>query len=208
MKRVAVLNYGLGNIRSVENAIKHVGALPDLTSDGLCIHQADALIIPGVGSFPHGMEMLQNRGLVSVINDFSASGKPILGICLGMQMLFETGLEFSETAGLGLLKGCVDIMRPKARLPHIAWSETTFPGMRDDSIFHHLQDKTARFYYVHSFSAQGVDETDVVARCTYGGVSIVAAVNRGNVWGVQFHPEKSGPVGLGVIKNFIENSRG
>lgn len=208
MKKIVVLSYGLGNVRSVGNALRAIGANADVSHDEHSIMQADGLIIPGVGAFPHGMANLVESGLVGVIRKYIDSGRPVLGICLGMQLLFDKGTEFVPTDGLGLIAGSVDIIpiSPKVgRLPHIAWSTICPTEQGRQKMFAGLTDSEMRFYFVHSYAATGVQPDNISATVSYLGNNIVAAVQSGNVWGTQFHPEKSGPSGLHLLKNFINN---
>jgi glutamine amidotransferase len=211
MKKVVVLDYGLGNVRSVSNALRAIGTEAEVTCDELAIAQADGLIIPGVGAFPHGMGNLTKSGLIEVIHKYIDSGRPVLGICLGMQLLFEKGTEYQKTQGLSLISGSVEIIPVKpeeGRLPHIAWSTIKPTEMWRQTMFAGMPDKEMRFYFVHSYAATGVQAQDISATVDYMGCEIVAAVQRKNVWGTQFHPEKSGPPGLRVLQNFISNADG
>lgn len=208
MKKISVLDYGLGNIRSVCNAIKAVGATPLVSKDKEQISYADGLIIPGVGAFSQGMSFLKNENLIEVITDFIASNKPVLGICLGMQMLFETGMEFERTEGLGLISGKVDKLAldgNNARLPHIAWETVIVPEFISTPIYDGLDEDQRRFYFVHSYAASDVSNKHVTGLANYGGQHFVASVQKNNVWGTQFHPEKSGVSGLRVLRNFVES---
>lgn len=206
MKTIAILDYGIGNIRSVSNALTALGAAPDITNDQARIEAADGVILPGVGAFPAGMELLRQHGLVPEIHKYVATGRPFLGICLGMQLLFVRGTEFGDTAGLNLIPGVVDripVQPGDGRLPHIAW--TTIHRNQDmpDAMFAGLDDVQCRFYFVHSFAARDVPDAFVAGSADYLGHPVIAAVQRGNVWGTQFHPEKSGPSGLRLLTNFI-----
>lgn len=208
MKKIVVLSYGLGNVRSVGNALRAIGANVDVSHDEHSIMQADGLIIPGVGAFPHGMANLVESGLVGVIRKYIDSGRPVLGICLGMQLLFDKGTEFVPTDGLGLITGSVDIIPVSpdvGRLPHIAWSTICPTEQGRQKMFAGLTDSEMRFYFVHSYAATGVKPDNISATVPYLGNNIVAAVQSSNVWGTQFHPEKSGPSGLHLLKNFINN---
>lgn len=211
MKKIVVLNYGLGNVRSVSNALHAISADPDVSCDESKIKQADGLIIPGVGAYTHGMANLYESGLIPVILDFIDSGRPVLGICLGMQLLFEKSSEFGMTDGLGFIPGIIDripVTPEQGRLPHIAWSTVSPTEIGRQSIFYGLDDKEMRFYFVHSYAATRVKEENLSATVMYMGHEIVAAVQKNNIWATQFHPEKSGPSGLSVLKNFISNRNG
>jgi len=208
MKKIAVLGYGLGNVRSVCNALRKIGADADVSHNEHTLMQADGLVIPGVGAFPQGMANLVESGLVGVIRKYIDSGRPVLGICLGMQLLFDKGTEFVSTEGLRLIPGSVDIIpvaSGEGRLPHIAWSAISPTEQGMQKMFAGLSDSEMRFYFVHSYAATGVSQDNISAIITYLGNKIVAAVQSGNVWGTQFHPEKSGPSGLHLLKNFINN---
>lgn len=208
MKKIVVLGYGLGNVRSVGNALRAIGANADISNDVHTIMQADGLVIPGVGAFPQGMANLVESGLVGVIRKYIDSDRPVLGICLGMQLLFNKGTEFEPTKGLGLIPGSVDIIPVvpgEGRLPHIAWSAICPTEQGRQKMFVGLSDGEMRFYFVHSYAATGVRPDNLSATVSYLGNRIVAAVQSGNVWGTQFHPEKSGPSGLHLLKNFINN---
>ncbi len=208
MKKIAVLGYGLGNVRSVSNALRAIGAEADVSHDEHTVMQADGLVIPGVGAFPQGMANLVKSDLVGVIRKYIDSGRPVLGICLGMQLLFDKGTEFVSTEGLGLIPGSVDLIPVapgEGRLPHIAWT-SIFPTEQGRlKMFAGLSDSEMRFYFVHSYAAKGIRPDNLSATVSYLGKKIVAAVQSGNVWGTQFHPEKSGPSGLHLLKNFINN---
>jgi len=206
VKRIVILSYGLGNIRSVSNAFRSIGVNAEISLDKNFIMSAHGLVIPGVGSFPHGMASLIKLGLIDVIQNYVASGRPVLGICLGMQMLFNRGSEFLKTDGLGLISGSVDqikITQNNGRLPHIAWSKISPTNLGRKKMFAGMSDEEMRFYFVHSYAANGVSEENVSAIVPYLGINIVAAVESGNIWGTQFHPEKSGLNGLHILKNFL-----
>lgn len=211
MKKIVVVNYGLGNLRSVGNALRAIGANADISHDEQTVMQADGLVIPGVGAFPQGMANLVESGLVGVLRKYIDSGRPVLGICLGMQLLFERGTEYQMTQGLNLITGSVEIIPVKpeeGRLPHIAWSTIKPTEMGRQTMFAGMPDKEMRFYFVHSYAATREQARDIGATVDYMGHEIVAAVQKKNVWGTQFHPEKSGPSGLHVLRNFISNAEG
>jgi glutamine amidotransferase len=211
MKKIVVLNYGLGNVRSVSNALLAIGAEAEVTCDEHEIAQAVGLIIPGVGAFPQGMANLTESGLIEVIHKFIDSGRPVLGICLGMQLLFEKGTEYEMTQGLNLISGAVELIPVKpeeGRLPHIAWSTIKPTDLGRQTMFAGMSDKEMRFYFVHSYAATRVVAEDLSATVDYMGHEIVAAIQKKNVWGTQFHPEKSGPSGLRVLRNFISSVDG
>ena len=197
---IAILDYGAGNLFSVKNALKYIGESCIITSDVKEIERADALILPGVGAFPDAMKKLHDCGMVSAIKQ-AVEKKPLLGICLGMQALFETGMEFSKTQGLGLIPGTVDLIRfPQGqtkKLPHIGWNQLEI--RQPSELLKGLRDGDC-VYFVHSYMAY-TDSQYIAAEGEYGA-QITAFVQNGNVYGAQFHPEKSGEVGLEILKNF------
>jgi len=198
----AIVDYGVGNLKSVTNAMDYLGYPTVITGDKKELEKADAIILPGVGAFPDAAEKLRAPGLDKVIKA-QAGKKPILGICLGMQLLFDRGEEIRETEGLGLVHGSVKRIKTDYKLPHIGWNSLSFHN--DSPLFRGLEDGVY-VYFVHSFSGIPDDSGDVAATTDYG-LSIVAAVSHGNVFGCQFHPEKSGETGLLMLKNFGEMSR-
>ncbi|WVN42132.1 imidazole glycerol phosphate synthase subunit HisH [beta proteobacterium MWH-UniP1] len=203
---VIVIDYGMGNLLSVQRALEHLGARVRVSAEPERIRMAERVVLPGVGAFPDAMEELHRRGLVSVIREIADRGTPLLGICLGMQLLFEKGFEFMEIEGLGLIPGyVVNIPREKhdgtiRKIPHIGWNSLLYSG--DNRMLTDLRVGDS-VYFVHSYMAQPVAEGDQIAHCFYDGISIPAVVLKENVVGCQFHPEKSGPVGLQILKNFI-----
>lgn len=196
---IAIVDYGAGNIFSVKNAMDYLGLPAELTSKADDIRNADGIILPGVGAFPWAMNMLTKSGLVEVIKE-EAVKKPFLGICLGMQLIFSKGYEFEETDGLGLIDGQVRLMTPEGlSIPHIGWNK--LEKNRECALLNGLSDDEY-VYFVHSYAAECADE-DVAAYCEYGS-RVTALVNRGTVYGAQFHPEKSGKTGLKILSNFAE----
>ncbi len=196
---IAIVDYGAGNIFSVKNAMDYLGLSAELTSKADDIRNADGIILPGVGAFPWAMNMLERSGLVDVIKE-EAVKKPFLGICLGMQLIFSKGYEFEETDGLGLIDGQVKLMTPEGlSIPHIGWNK--LEKNRECALLNGLGDDEY-VYFVHSYAAECADE-DVAAYCEYGN-RVTALVNRGTVYGAQFHPEKSGKTGLKILSNFAE----
>lgn len=194
---IAIIDYGAGNLFSVKNALDFLGFENKITSSALDLKSADRLILPGVGAFPDAMRMLNESGLVDVIKE-EVTKKPLLGICLGMQMLFEKGYEFNETDGLGLIKGSVKLMTPKdLAIPHIGWNSLEFnePCKLLDNV-----NNGEYVYFVHSYAADCPSE-NVSAYCDYG-MKVPALVQSGNVYGAQFHPEKSGDTGLKILRSF------
>lgn len=195
---IAIVDYGAGNIFSVKNALDYLGLDSELVSDKESIKSADAVILPGVGAFPSAMSMLEKSGLVDTIKDESAK-KPFLGICLGMQLIFEKGYEFEECYGLGLISGSVRKMEEKDLIiPHMGWNK--LEKLNDCPLLENIGDNEY-VYFVHSYKAHCSDE-NISAYCEYGG-RVPALVHDGKfVYGAQFHPEKSGETGLKILRNF------
>jgi glutamine amidotransferase len=194
---VALVDYGMGNRRSVEKALEHVGATVARTADPEEIRAADAVVVPGVGAFPEAMRRLRASGLDEVITERAEHGTPVLGICLGMQLLFERSIEHEGAQGLGLLPGEVTALEAP-KVPHIGWNRVAM--RRASGLTRGLGDATA-FYHVHSFVCRASEE-DVVGEGEYGE-RFASIVERGNVAGVQFHPEKSSRDGLHLLANFL-----
>lgn len=197
---ITIIDYGAGNLFSVQNALNYLGVENRISSRAEDILSADKLILPGVGAFPDAMKMLDEAGLTDVIKE-QAQLKPLMGICLGMQMLFDKSYEFGETEGLGLIPGTVELMHPADDLviPHIGWNalEKNEPCALLDGV-----NEGDYVYFVHSFAAV-TDSKNVAAYCDYG-MKVPALVTSGKVYGCQFHPEKSGKTGLTILKNFCE----
>jgi glutamine amidotransferase len=194
---IAIVDYGMGNKRSVEKALEHVGAQPLVTADHDEVRAADAVILPGVGAFPEAMRRLRASGLDAVVRERAAAGVPLLGICLGMQLLFETSTEHEGATGLGLLPGEVSALKAP-KLPHIGWNEVRFA--RESPLIAALGEAAA-FYHVHSFVCRPLDSDDVVGYGEYGE-HFASIVQRENVMGAQFHPEKSSRDGLTLLSHF------
>lgn len=199
MNYTAIVDYGVGNLKSVANAMKYIGQDTMVTGDAGELERADAIILPGVGAFPDAADKLRESGLDQVLLA-QAGHKPILGICLGMQLLFDCGEEGKICEGLKLVSGSVERIKTDLKLPHIGWNSLSFQN--NSPLFHGLEDG-AYVYFVHSFCGCAAHEEDVIARTQYGP-SVVAAVSHNGVYGCQFHPEKSGEVGLQILKNFGE----
>jgi imidazole glycerol-phosphate synthase subunit HisH len=200
---IGIVDYGMGNRRSVQKALEHVGADASLTGDRSVLGRADGLVVPGVGAFPQGMRNLRALGLDEVIAAAARSGRPVLGICLGMQLLFDGSDELDPCAGLGLIPGRVTRLQtedPALRIPHIGWNEVRFE--RPSPLTAGLPRAGCPFYHVHSFAARPRDPADVVGTTEYGE-RFATIVARDTVMGVQFHPEKSSADGLRLLANFV-----
>jgi imidazole glycerol-phosphate synthase subunit HisH len=199
--RVAVIDYGMGNRRSVEKALERVGAHASITRDHDALRVADGLVLPGVGAFPLAMRHLNALGLAELIRERAGGGTPLLGICLGMQLLFESSEELEPTAGLGLIEGEVTgLLTDGLRVPHIGWNEVRFE--RRSRLTDGLPAESCAFYHVHSLAPRPRRPGDVVGTTEYGE-RFATIVERGAVRGVQFHPEKSSADGLRLLENFV-----
>jgi imidazole glycerol-phosphate synthase subunit HisH len=200
---VGIVNYGMGNLASVEKAVETLGHTPFITDNPADLQNCERIILPGVGAFAEGMDRLETGGWPSAIHGAVRAGKPLLGICLGMQFLAERGDEGGERRGLGLIPGEIISLRAMGcaeRVPHVGWNETRKD--RGDPLFDGLPE-IADHYYVHSYAMRPGDGRDVLASTEYG-CAITAIVRRGRVWGTQFHPEKSSKAGLRLLRNFVE----
>lgn len=203
MNQIAIIDYGVGNLFSLASSLASIGAQVTVTSDADTLRRADKLILPGVGAFADAARKLRESGLDAVIREEAAAGKPLMGICLGMQMLFERSYEYGEHEGLGLLRGEVVPMEGRIpadlKIPHIGWNALHFT--RNDSLFRYIRENDC-VYFVHSYYASGCGDS-VIATAEYGA-ELTAAVRKGSVMGCQFHPEKSGKVGLAILRAFCE----
>lgn len=208
--QVTIVDYGSGNLLSVTRAFERCGAVAVLSHDGAEIENAERLVLPGVGAFAAGMSGLRERGLIEPIRRYAASGRPLLGICLGMQMLATVSAEFGEHEGLGLIPGrvvpvpAVDVDGTAHKIPHIGWADLipASPGRWSGTIFEGTREGTSA-YLVHSFHFVPDDPAHLLANCFYGGHRITAAVQSGAAVGCQFHPEKSGEAGLALLAAFL-----
>ncbi|MGN6867062.1 MAG: imidazole glycerol phosphate synthase subunit HisH [Solirubrobacteraceae bacterium] len=201
MTRIGVIDYGMGNRRSVEKALEHVGAEARITADHDELRDTDGVVLPGVGAFPQAMRNLDALGLPDLIRELSGQGTPLLGICLGMQLLFDTSEEMGGAAGLGLIGGEVTRLDAGSlRIPHIGWNEVRFE--RSCALTAELPSQGCPFYHVHSFAARPRDAGHVVGSTEYGE-RFTTIVARENVLGVQFHPEKSSRHGLRMLHAFV-----
>lgn len=196
---IGIVDYGAGNRRSVEKAVERVGARAVLTADHDLLRAADGLILPGVGAFPAGMELLRSGGFDELLHERAAAGVPIFGACLGMQLLFDASTEHDGAQGLGLIPGTVrHLSAPGLKLPHIGWSDVRWTG--DSPLLDGLPDP-AVFYHVHSYVPHPDEKADVLGVSEYG-TPFASVVARGSVFGAQFHPEKSSVHGLRMLANF------
>lgn len=210
---VVVVDYGLGNLLSVRRGLESAGAVVTVTSDPAVVLSASRVVLPGVGAFGRGMEELRGKGLHDVVREVARKGTPLLGICLGMQMLFDSSDEFGESDGLGLMPGRVvavpstDPNGEPLKVPHIGWNALALSGGRTSWAGTTLADSEPgeACYFVHSFMGEPTNIADRVADCHYGAQRITAVVQRDNVQGCQFHPEKSGPVGLRILRRFVRS---
>ncbi len=201
---VAIVDYGVGNLFSLASSFAAVGAEVTVTSDPAVLRAAERIVLPGVGAFGDAAKKLRESGLDKVVLEQAKAGKPLLGICLGMQLLFEKSFEYGEHEGLGLIKGEIrpiaDVIPTDLKIPHIGWNALHF-GKEKSSLFRYLNEGD-HVYFVHSFYGANCDES-VIATAEYGA-ELTAAVSAGNVFGCQFHPEKSGRVGLAILRAFCE----
>ena len=196
--RICILDYGMGNLRSVEKALEHVGANATISSDAEAIRSADGLILPGVGAFPKAMTRVRELGLDELIRERLEAGVPVLGICLGLQLLFDATTELGGAEGVGLLGGGVaELDAPGLKVPHIGWSPVRWE--KDSRLVEGIESETP-FYFVHSFAPSPAGE-DLLGSAAYGA-RFACAAERDNVFGVQFHPEKSSSAGLRLLSNF------
>jgi len=207
-KKIVIIDYGIGNVKSMYNAFYNIGFKPELTSDKQTILNADAVVLPGVGAFNKGMENLNESGLFQIIHDFIKKGNPFLGVCLGMQMLLEESEEFGLTPGLGLIKGKVVklpiLPNSVEKLPHVSWNELREPtgGRWNGTILNKVPINTDA-YFVHTFVAVPKYEENILATTDYAGINFCSAIHYENIYGTQFHPEKSSQSGLSILTNFV-----
>ena len=199
---IAIVDYGVGNLFSLKSSLAAIGAEAVVTADPVILRSADRIILPGVGAFEDAARKLRESGLADLLRELAAAGKPLMGICLGMQLLFDRSFEYGEHKGLGLIPGEVrpirDVIPADYKIPHIGWNALHF--RQAHPLFRHIREGDC-VYFVHSFYAVCGDA--VIATAEYGA-QLTAAVAKGNVMGCQFHPEKSGNVGLAILKAFAE----
>lgn len=194
---IAIVDYGVGNLKSVSNAFAYLGEKTLITKDRKELELAQAIILPGVGAFPDAVDKLRASGMAEAVLE-EGRRKPVLGICLGMQLLLERGEEVRSCKGLGVIRGKVDRIPTQFKLPHVGWNSLKFQN--DSPLFRGLSDGVS-VYFVHSFSAQQTEHSQVIATTDYG-LPVTAAVQNGSFFGCQFHPEKSGETGLAILRNF------
>lgn len=197
---IAIIDYGAGNIKSLQFALEKVGLSAQITIDETVIATSDAIILPGVGAFQDAMQALNNQGLTEIIKREADNGKPVLGICLGMQLFYEISEEDGESEGLGLLKGRVSKITGKVKVPHMGWN--TLSKHQSSPLVNQIPDHSF-VYFVHSYAVKEYAKKTLIATCDYAG-TIPAIVQRGNIIGMQFHPEKSGDIGLKLLENVKE----
>ena len=208
--KVIIIDYGLSNLLSVKRAVEYCGYEAEITSDPETIKGAECLILPGVGAFSKGMEQLKSLGIDDIIRGHVDAGKPFLGICLGMQMMFSSSEEGGLHDGLGIIPGTVEripdltVGGEPQRVPHVSWEHVYFEKYPQHPLFSGIE-SGSEFYFVHSYEGKPKDPEMLLAPCIYGGREVSAIVTNagGNAIGCQFHPEKSGHVGLGLLKNFL-----
>ena len=213
MSDVTIVDYGVGNLNSIARALIKAGGRPNIVSDPDRIRSADRLLLPGVGAFGPCSRKLRETGLAEPVIEFAQSGSPFLGICVGMQLLFECSLEFGCHQGLGILQGRVEAIPPdpspevRRKVPHIGWSVLELPSGRtgwEETVLAGVEEGKPSMYFVHSYGCRPMDDSDRLADVSYRGYRICAAVQRENVIGFQSHPEKSGPTGLAILANFLQ----
>jgi len=211
-KKIGVVDYDIGNVKSVVSALNKLSAEVVFSDNASELNDCNGIVIPGVGAFNHGMDKLQKKDLIAPISEFASSGKPVLGICLGMQLLFESSNEYGLTDGLALIGGVVKNLNDfnnaddELRLPHVGWcslSEYENGHAWSDSIYKN-SNVSDYFYFVHSYAVEPENEKYILSMTKYNGVNFVSSVKKSNIIGMQFHPEKSGEAGLSLLKKFIE----
>lgn len=207
MPDVTVIDYGVGNLASVRNAFRSIGVAAETATAPRDLNAADVLVLPGVGAFSHCMDQIDHHGLREFLIDYSHSGRPLLGICVGMQVLFEQSTEFGSTAGLGLVPGGISRLEAtssstgRAKVPHVGWAPLT-PTRPWEGTFLEGLDSRASYYFVHSYAPRASDPA-ILAEAHHGPTSFGAVVGLGNTFGCQFHPERSGPAGLAFLRSIV-----
>jgi glutamine amidotransferase len=206
--KIVVIDYDIGNVRSILNAFEKVGVIPILSREKEEILDADALVLPGVGAFYHGMKNLNRYSLVEILKEYAKSDKPLLGICLGMQMLLDESEEFGITSGIGLISGKVVKLplrdKENEKLPHVSWNEIESKNINWNNTILENIDEKSDVYFVHSYVALPSDENNILSTTFYSDSRFCSAIKKGNIYGCQFHPEKSAKDGLKILENFIK----
>jgi glutamine amidotransferase len=205
--KIVIIDYDVGNVRSMINAFKKVGVNPILSNNGEEILSADGVILPGVGAFAHGMENLNKYDLVNIIKKYTDTNKPFMGVCLGMQMLLDESEEFKKTKGLGLISGKVIKLptqnKSYEKLPHVSWNEVKEKKTKwNNTILNNIKQQSD-VYFVHSFITDLDNEDEVLSTTQYSDYEFCSSIKKDNIYGCQFHPEKSGEIGLKIIENFV-----
>lgn len=195
--KIGIIDYGMGNLKSVTNALSFIGINSFISSDTKELAKADKLILPGVGAFKDAIELIRNKGIDLFLNKRTNEGIPLLGICLGMQLMFDTSNEFGLHKGLSLLEGDIIKLDVDLKIPHMGWNELIIK--KEEPLFKNLPEKSY-VYFVHSYHLQ--TDKDIVSATTYYGKEVQIAAQKNNVYALQFHPEKSGDVGLQILRNF------
>jgi len=208
VKNISIIDYGMSNLLSIQRAFEHVGANVNIVTTENQILSSDYLVLPGVGAFPDGMNELNTRNLDAAIRAYSQKERPLLGVCLGMQMLLTKGFEHKETDGLGIIEGEVLPLpkdMPNFKIPNINWHEIIEPndGRWENTILKNTKNQTC-FYFVHSFYASPKNTRDILANSSFGTLQFASAIQKEHVFGTQFHPEKSGEEGLNLLKKFLD----
>lgn len=199
---IIIIDYGMGNLRSVQKGFEKVGFEARISSDPNEVRKADKVVLPGVGAFGDAMHNLREAGMIEVVDEAVKAGKPFLGICLGLQLMFETSEEFGLHKGLGIMPGHVKLFPPGLKIPHIGWNQIEI--QKEDPILKDIPDGSS-FYFVHSYYIEPSDPADSTTLTEYG-IRFTSIASKDNVFGIQFHPEKSSATGLRILKNFGELS--
>ncbi|EGA63697.1 imidazole glycerol phosphate synthase subunit HisH [Vibrio brasiliensis] len=203
--KIAIIDYKIGNVKSIINVLRNLHVEPILTSERDVILNCDGAILPGVGAFSHGMKGLVDYGLVEVIKEFTTIGKPLMGICLGMQMLMDSSDEFGYSEGLGLISGRVSKLVPNdgSKIPHVGWKPIKKSSIDGGQKLLRKVEEHDRLYFVHSYVVRPEEPENILSTSQYGGIEFCSSVNKGNIYGFQFHPEKSAIAGISIMKEFI-----